>query len=117
MLRPDGPIRKARHFLNHLLFSGKETIILDPSLDDAASPQPRLGMDLLNENIEQLTLEFSATSPRDHRQLDGNKLTKGIKAQYSPINPSSISIPLDIQLQRERERRQPDIVDDNQYLP
>ena len=118
LLRPDGPIRKARHFLNHLLFSGKETIILDPSLDDAAPPTaPIREWILLNENIEQLTLEFSATSPRDHRQLDGNKLTKGIKAQYSPINPSSISIPLDIQLQRERERRQPDIVDDNQYLP
>ena len=118
LLRPDGPIRKARHFLNHLLFAGKETIILDPSLDDSAPPTaPIREWILSNENIEELTLELNPTSPRDIRQLDGDKLIKGIETQKSPINPSSISIPLDVQLQRERERRQPEIVDDNNYLP
>jgi hypothetical protein len=117
LLRPDGPIRKARHFLKHLLFSGKETIILDPSLDDASPPTaPIREWILSNENLEELTLDLNPASPRDIRQLDGNKLMKGIKTNHSPINPSSISIPFDIQLQRERERRQPDIVGENHYL-
>ena len=117
LLRPDGPIRKARHFLKHLLFAGEKTIILDPSLDDSSPPTAPIREWLLsNENIEEFIVKLNPISPRDIRQLDGKRLIKGIKAQHPPINPTSISIPLDIQLQRERERRQPDIVDDKQYL-
>jgi len=38
ILRPDGPIRAARHHLTHLMAAGRTTIILDPSLDESAPP-------------------------------------------------------------------------------
>ena len=38
ILRPDAPIRDARHSLQHILHSSPEVIILDPSMDETAPP-------------------------------------------------------------------------------
>ena len=38
ILRPDSPIRDARHSLQHILHSSPEVIILDPSMDETAPP-------------------------------------------------------------------------------
>ena len=39
------------------------------------------------------------------------------KSSNPPLNPSAITIPLDIELQRDRERRQPSKADSEGYLP
>ncbi len=38
VLRPDGPIRAARHNLAHLIEAARTAIVLDPSLDESAPP-------------------------------------------------------------------------------
>ena len=118
LLRPDDPIRKARHFLKHLLFAGKKTIILDPSLDDTSPPTAPIREWISSNNyVEECMVKLDSISPRDIRQSDGESLRKGLMPFHAPINPSSLSIPIDVELQRERERRQPNIVEDKQYLP
>ena len=118
LLRPDGPIRKARHFLQHLLFGGKRTIILDPSLDDTSPPSaPIREWISLNSHLIEEYDDSKPTNPRDIRQLDGINLQHGQKLTYPPLNADSITIPIDVKLQRERERRQPDRVGSDHYLP
>ena len=118
LLRPDDPIRKARHFLKHLLFAGKKTIILDPSLDDTSPPTAPIREWISSNNyVEECMVKLDSISPRDIRQSDGESLRKGLMPFHAPINSSSLSIPIDVELQRERERRQPNIVEDKQYLP
>ncbi len=118
LLRPDGPIRNARHFLQHLLFASNNTIILDTSLDDT-SPSSAPIREFITIN-DKLIKEFDGPiyqSPRDIRQLEGNNLQKGLDSIYPSINPDSITIPFDVKLQRERERRQPNRVGNQHYLP
>ena len=38
LLNPDEKIRAARHYFNHILLSGKQIILLDPSIDSKTFP-------------------------------------------------------------------------------
>ena len=38
LLNPDEKIRAARHYFNHILFSGKQILLLDPSIDSKTFP-------------------------------------------------------------------------------
>ena len=38
ILRPDNPIREARHYFNHILNSAEEVIVFDPSFDESNQP-------------------------------------------------------------------------------
>ena len=122
LLRPDGPIRDARHHLMHLLSSAEEVVLLDPSLDDA-SPAAAPIREWASKNdpgdeAEILdTKPSQAVSPRDIRQSDGKLLWNMRKPSNSPLNPSSVTISIDSQMQRDRERRQPSHSIDDGYLP
>jgi|TARA_B110000914_G_scaffold133909_1_gene117053 hypothetical protein len=118
ILRPDEPIRKARHFLQHLIFASKETIILDSSLDDASPPSaPIREWLMINNHLTNIFNDIRPISPRDIRQLDGISLQNNQPSIFPPIHADAITIPIDSQLQRERERRQPDRVGTEHYLP
>ncbi len=120
ILRPDGPIRDARHCFQHILSSSPEVFVLDPSLDETAPPAAP---------IREWAQEFELTerkghneqnsmhpSPRHSRQIDGSLIRKGRSPIHPPLNPSSVSIPLDKVVQRDRERRQPSIAGTDGYL-
>ena len=119
LLRPDGPVRDARHHLEHLLAAGSEVILLDPSLDDAspAAAPIREWASVNDSNDEAKSLPARPVSPRDFRQSDGNLLRKMRAPSHLPINPSAISISMDLQLQRDRDRRQPSRSGADGYLP
>jgi len=122
ILRPDGPIRDARHYLESILASANEVILLDPSLDDTSPPAAPLREwatenDPMNE-AEQFSIDSdSPLEPRGERQLEGALMSRMISAPRAPLNANSITIPLDAALQRDRERRQPKNTDDDGYLP
>jgi len=122
ILRPDAPIRDARHSLQHILQSSPEAIILDPSMDETAPPSAPIrewARDSDVEGIEEGDYQFSMAfaSPRDARQYDGLRIRESGNPSTPPINPSAISIPIDPNVQRDRERRQPSIADEDGYLP
>ena len=121
LLRPDGPIRAARHQLEHLLAAAPEVLVLDPSLDDAspaaapirewaASHDP-------DDDAEVMRTEpGQPVSPRGLRQTDGISLRNMLPSARAPLNPSAISVSMDSELQHDRERRQPSHADDDGYL-
>ena len=122
ILRPDAPIRDARHILQHILQSSPEVYILDPSMDETAPPSAPIrewvrdsGVVGIDEGDYQFSMEFS--SPRDARQSDGFLIRESGVPSSPPINPSAVSIPIDPYVQRDRERRQPSIADEDGYLP
>jgi len=122
ILRPDAPIRDARHSLQHILQSSPEVFILDPSMDETAPPSAPIrewARDSDLEGIEEGDYEFSMgfSSPRDARQKDGLRIRASLDPSTPPINPSAVSIPIDPHVQRDRERRQPSIADEDGYLP
>lgn len=122
ILRPDGPIRDARHSLQHILHASPEVVILDPSMDETAPPAAPIREWARDSKIEgsewgAYQNSESETSPRDSRQADGLLIRKGKAPTKSPINPSAVSIPIDLHVQRDRERRQPSIADADGYLP
>ena len=122
ILRPDSPIRDARHSLQHILQSSPEVIILDPSMDETAPPSAPIrewARDSDVEGIEEGDYQFSIAfaSPRDTRQDDGLRIRESRYPSKTPINPSAISIPIDPHVQRDRERRQPSIAEEDGYLP
>ncbi len=122
LLRPDGPVRDARHHLEHLLAAAPEVTLLDPSLDDAspAAAPIREWASVNDPNDEAEVLDSHPSlpvSPRDFRQSDGSLLRSMRPPVHLPINPNSISISIDLQLQRDRERRQPSRSEDDGYLP
>ena len=122
ILRPDSPIRDARHCLQHILQSSPEVIILDPSMDETAPPSGPIrewARDSDIEGIEEDNYQFSMkfVSPREVRQADGLLIREKAVPSTPPINPSAVSIPIDPHVQRDRERRQPSIVDEDGYLP
>jgi len=122
ILRPDGPIRDARHCLQHILHASPEVVILDPSMDETAPPAAPIrewARDSEIEGSEGGAYQYSRleASPRDSRQVDGLLIMKGKTPTKTPINPSAVSIPLDPHVQRDRERRQPSIADTDGYLP
>ena len=122
ILGPDSPIRDARHNLQHILHSAPEVIVLDPSMDESSPPAAPI-REWISEfdpdesrGVGDLSLETD-NSPRGLRQQEGKMIQSGKPAQRSPLNPSSISIPLDPHLQRDRERRQPTVPEEDGYLP
>jgi len=122
LLRPDGPVRDARHHLEHLLAAAPETILLDPSLDDASpAAAPIREWATANDPDDEAEILDSRpshpVSPRDFRQSDGSLLRSMRPPIHPPINPNSVSISMDLQLQRDRERRQPSRSEDDGYLP
>ena len=50
LLNPDEKIRAARHYFNHILFSGKQIILLDPSIDSKTFPCTPFAEWLIQEN-------------------------------------------------------------------
>jgi len=122
LLRPDGPIRDARHYFESILASAKEVFLLDSSLDDTSPPTAPL-REWATENDPKNEAELftfdsdSPLEPRGERQLEGAQINKMISSLRAPLNPNSISIPLDAPLQRDRERRQPKYTGDDGYLP
>jgi len=122
ILRPDGPIRDARHSLQHILHASPEVVILDPSMDETAPPAAPIrewarDSEIVGREWVVYDNYESETSPRDSRQADGLLISKGKAPTNAPINPSAVSIPIDPQVQRDRERRQPSIADSDGYLP
>ena len=122
ILRPDAPIRDARHNLLHLLNCSQEVFILDPSMDETSPPAAPIrewARDFELAGMESKTYENtkSTPSPRASRQIDGLRIRQGKPPCHLPINPSAISIPLDTAVQRDRERRQPTIASMDGYLP
>lgn len=121
LLRPDGPVRNARHNLEHILKSAPQVIILDPSLDDATpSSTPIREWTILNDPEDDSVIfempKDHSLSPRTIRMMDGSKLNNNEKLLTPPINSSSVTISLDSLLQRDRERRQPRIAEPDGYL-
>ena len=122
LLRPDGPIRDARHYFESILASANEVILLDPSLDDTSPPAAPLREWIAENDPKNEAKLFtfnpeSPLNPRGERQLEGVRLSEMKPAHRAPLNPNSITIPLDAALQRDRERRQPKHTDDDGYLP
>jgi len=122
LLRPDGPIRDARHYFESILASANEVILLDPSLDDTSPPAaPLREWAAENDPKKEASLfTFDSNSPLDprgERQLEGALMSEMISTPRAPLNANSITIPLDAALQRDRERRQPKHTEDDGYLP
>ena len=119
LLRPDVPITRARHHIYHILNCCSKVILIDPSLDKSTPLAPPL-----EEILAYCTspVHFDPNSeenlgPRDIKQLDGILLRNMKNSSNPPLNPSAITIPLDVELQRDRERRQPSKADSEGYLP
>ena len=122
LLRPDGPIRQARHHRDHFLNCANEVIILDPSLDEATpatAPIREWSFEQdPDDDCERFELDkITLLSPRAHRQIDGKRMRQNIEPITPALNPDSITISLDSSLQRDRERRQPTVAEEDGYLP
>ena len=121
LLRPDGPIRDARHQLEHLLAAAPEVLILDPSIDNASPPAAPIREWAATHNLDGYvevmhTEPERPVSPRGFRQSDGVSLRNMLPSARAPLNPRAISISMDSELQHDRERRQPSHADDDGYL-
>ena len=121
LLRPDGPIRAARHQLEHLLAAAPEVLVLDPSLDDASPAAAPIrewaaAHDPDDDAEVMRTEPGQPVSPRGLRQSDGISLRNMLPSARAPLNPSAISVSMDSELQHDRERRQPSHADDDGYL-
>jgi len=123
ILRPDGPIREARHHLHHLLSAARgEIIILDPS-KDKSTPVAAPIREWAKQNSPDSQAPLLEESPgrendaRSQRWCDGNELQRMQPPSRTALNPSAITIPIDVEIQDDRERRQPRITDDEGYLP
>ncbi len=123
ILRPDDPIRNARHHLSHLLSAARgEIVILDPSQDKStplAAPV-REWVQFNSPDTEAPLLEQSPgreNHARAQRWSDGQDLQRMQAPSRPALNPNAISIPLDVEIQGDRERRQPRLVDEQGYLP
>ena len=121
LLRPDGPIRAARHQLEHLLAAAPEVLVLDPSLDDASPAAAPIrewaaAHDPDDDAEVMCTEPGQPVSPRGLRQSDGISLRNMLPSARAPLNSSAISISMDSELQHDRERRQPSHADDDGYL-
>ena len=122
ILRPDTPIRQARHYFHHLRRSCNELFVIDPSLDKATPAAAIIRewiseVDPDDEAKELESLPHASNDPRLRRRLDGEQLFDMQPPSRSPLNPTSISIPIDVLIQRDIERRRPDLPDDEGYLP
>ena len=119
LLRPDGPIRNARHNFQHILSSAPKVYILDSELDDSNPPStPIREWSILRDYNETFfeTKEDYSISPRRARRTDGLMLNKNLQSSRSPINPASVTLSMESLLQRDRERRQPIFAGNDGYL-
>ena len=119
ILRPDGPVRNARHNFEHILKCAPRVIILD-SDNESNPPATPIREWLSNCNIESSNFEpvnDYLISPRHRRVADGGRLSKKKESLISPINCTSVTISLDQEIQRDRERRQPRFAAEDGYLP
>ncbi|MED5273352.1 MAG: PD-(D/E)XK nuclease family protein [Candidatus Thermoplasmatota archaeon] len=110
LLGPEGPIMDARHFLSNILHCSSRVIILDPSLDSSSPAAAPIREITVDHGEEPEIFEYDEKhplGPRDKRQSEGSQLIRMISPERPPLNPDSISIPLDVDLQRDREARQP----------
>ena len=121
ILRPDGPIRNARHNLEHILKSAPRVIILDSSFDDSNPPSTPIREWAISNNLDESNIFESiidySLSPRQAQRIDGLRLSDNQKSLHPPINSNSVTISLDLILQRDRERRQPQLASADGYLP
>ena len=120
LLRPDGPIREARHYLEHLLAAAPEVLVLDPS-KDKSTPLAVPISELIETKSPEDFVEFEyepkyQTNPRAIKQSDGIAIRNSLIPSQPPMNLSAISISLDVDLQRDREMRQPIFSEDDGYL-
>ena len=118
LLRPDTPIRDARHHLRHIVNCGERIILIDPSIEKSsplASPVEEL-LHMCKDPISFKGTHDDYPGPRDQRQADGRRIREMLPPNKIPLNPSSVTIPLDRELQRDRERRQPKKADEAGYL-
>ena len=123
ILRPDTPIREARHHLSHLLSAANsEIVVLDPSQDKStpvAAPI-REWISVHSSDSTSIYLDESPSRENDsshQRWRDGNSLRNMEAPSRFSLNPSAVSIPLDEEIQQDRERRKPRGVDEQGYLP
>jgi len=111
IMRPDSLIRDARHNLFHIFnCARKGTVILD-SRDSDSIPLAHP----IQEYINKLKLEYvnsenysevkTFSLPREKRKNDGISLSEGKKPSEIPLNPLSITIPLDRPLQYDIQNR------------
>ena len=122
ILRPDSPIRNARHNILHLLNCSVEAFVLDPSADETSPPAAPIrewavNFEARGSDSQKYETSDSPPPPRRLRQIDGLRIRQGKPPNKAPINPSAVSIPLDQILQRDRERRQPFMPSNDGYLP
>ena len=118
LLRPDRPIRDARHYLRHLLNCSERPIIIDPSIEKS-SPLASPVEEIIHLCADPTLFDAGHDDfpgPRDERQADGKRIRQMLPAYNAPLNASSITIPLDRELQRDRERRQPKKSEEGGYL-
>ena len=103
LLRPDGPIRNARHNLEHILKSAPRVIILDSSFDDSNPPSTPIREWAISNNIDESKIFESiidySLSPRQAQRIDGLRLSDNLKSLHPPINSNSVTISMDPMLQ------------------
>ncbi len=121
ILRPDTPIRQARHYFYHLQSACQELFVLDPSLDNATPVSAVIGewinsLDSENQIKELESSSHTFSDPRLHRRRDGEKLVDMQSPSRPPLNPNAVSIPIDVLVQRDIERRRPEEIDEEGYL-
>ena len=122
ILRPDTPIRQARHHFYHLLgAANSEIVVLDPS-QDKSTPVAAPIREWIGDHISESTsinLEESPIRENDssnQRWQDGNSLRNMQAPSRLALNPSAVSIPLDVEIQQDRQRRMQRGVDEEGYL-
>jgi len=111
IMRPDSLIRDARHNLFHIFNSARKgLVILDPS-DDNSIPLAAPIQEYINQlNLDKVkridqSEEKLFTLPRENRKNDGKSISEMEKPFEIPINPLSITIPHDRELQDDINNR------------
>ena len=123
ILRPDTPIRQARHHFYHLLSAARsEVVILDPSEDKSTPVAAPIREWISIHSPDSTSINSEETPIRENdssnqRWKDGNSLRDMQPPSRLPLNPSAVSIPLDIEIQHDRERRTQRGLDAEGYLP
>ena len=119
LLRPDGPIRNARHNFEHILKCASKVVILD-SHDESNPPATPIREWLKSNPITKPRFNSANRyfiNPRHNRSTDGRKLSRGEESVIYSINYNSVTISLDKSIQKDRERRQPLFAANDGYLP
>ena len=121
LLRADSPVRNARHIRQHIFNCASEVVILDPSLDESTPAAAPISEWILENDCEHISEIFDSDKstlliPKVLRQNDGKLLENFESPILSPINTAAVTISHDLNLQRDRERRQPKLADNDGYL-